>query len=321
MIKRVLLIVLGGVIAIAGGGIAYLHLKQPNRLPPEDLQVPTTPEALARGEYIFTVVADCDGCHSQRDTTKFGMPVIVAGRGRGFTFPAELGLPGKVTAPNITSDVETGIGGWTNGEKLRAIREGIGRDGRALFPMMPYQGFAKMSDSDALALIAYLNTLPPVKNATPRTELEFPVNLLIKSEPAPARKVPEMADKGAYLVTLAGCGGCHTPAKNGAPIAGMEFAGGEAFNLFGFKAVSANITPDADTGIGKVSEAEFIEKFHQYRKYASEGPPQMSAQNFTIMPWLTFSRMSEEELKLIYAYLRKVKPVNHAVETRPGAAK
>lgn len=321
MIKRVLFLFLGFLVAIAGGVFGYFYLRTPNSLPPEDIKVPSTPEAVARGEYLFTVVADCDGCHSQRDQTKFGLPVIVSGRGRGFTFPPELGLPGRVTAPNISSDVETGIGAWTNGEKLRAIREGVGRDGRALFPMMPYQAFAKMSDGDALALLAFLNTLPAVKNATPRTELNFPVNLLIKSAPAPARKISEMADKGEYLVTLANCAGCHSPAKDGSPIAGMEFAGGEPFSLFGFKALSANITPDNDTGIGKMSEAEFVERFHQYRKYDIEGPPPLTAENFTIMPWLAFSRMSEVELKSIYRQLRKVKPVNHAVETRPGAAK
>lgn len=321
MIKRVFLILVGCVIAVVGAGLAYLQLKQPRSLPPEDIKVPSTPEAIARGEYIFSVLADCDGCHSQHDTTKFGLPIIAATRGGGFTFPAELGLPGKVTAPNITPDVETGIGAWTNGEKLRAIREGVSRDGRALFPFMPYQSFAKMSDGDALALLAFLNSMPPVKNVAPRTELNFPVNLAIKFEPAPSRNVPEMADKGEYLVTIADCKTCHSKLKDGVPIAGMEFAGGEPFPMLGFKAVSANITPDNDTGIGKMSEAEFVERFHQYRKYAAEGPPPLTAENFTVMPWLGFSRMSEEELKLIYGYLRKVKPVHHAVETRPGEAK
>ncbi|MBM3764777.1 MAG: cytochrome c [Acidobacteria bacterium] len=321
MIKKILILSLGLIVALIGGGFCYLQLKQPNSLPPQDIQVPSTPEAIARGEYIFTVLADCDGCHSQRDATKFGLPVIVSGRGRGFTFPPELGLPGNVTAPNITSDMETGIGAWTNGEKIRAIREGISRDGRALFAFMPYQAFAKMSDKDVLSLVAYINTLPPVKNATPRTELKFPVNLLIKFDPAPARNVPEMADKGEYLVTIAECQTCHTILKDGVPTPGMEFAGGEPFSMLGFKVVSANITPDNDTGIGKLSEAEFVEKFRQYRKYDVEGAPPLTADNFTLMPWLPFSRLSDEELKAIYGYLRKVKPVSHAVETRPGAAK
>ena len=79
--------------------------------------------------------------------------------------PPEAGLPGRVAARNITPDKETGIGNWTDGEKIRAIREGIGRDGHALFPMMPYESFRHMSDEDVYSLVAYLNSLPPVKCA------------------------------------------------------------------------------------------------------------------------------------------------------------
>ena len=104
--------------AIGGGGFAYLSLRSPNLLPPESIQVRMTPENIARGEYLFTVLADCDGCHSERDLSKFSAPVIARGRGRGWQFPKEIGLPGDVVARNITPDVETGIGTWTDGEKI-----------------------------------------------------------------------------------------------------------------------------------------------------------------------------------------------------------
>jgi mono/diheme cytochrome c family protein len=181
MWKKLVLSIAGAAMAVAAAGFAYLHLRQPDSLPAASIQVPMTPEAIARGEYLFTVIADCDGCHSQRDFSRFAAPVVPAGRGRGFLFPPEFGLPGKVAAPNITPDVETGIGAWTDGEKIRAIREGIRRDGAALFNMMPYENYRHMSDADVHALVAYLNSLPPVRNQVPRSELDFPVGLLIKS--------------------------------------------------------------------------------------------------------------------------------------------
>jgi mono/diheme cytochrome c family protein len=322
MWKKILLFGSLGVVTVIGAGFGYLSLRSPNHLPAESIQVPMTPENIARGEYLFTVLADCDGCHSERDLSKFTAPAVARGRGRGWQLPKELGLPGDVVAPNITPDVETGIGAWTDGEKIRAIREGISRDGRPLFPMMPYQGFAKMSDSDVQALVAYMNTLPAVRNPLPRTKLNFPVNYLITGAPAPSRNIaaPNKSNKlewGRYLVTVGGCGGCHTPMEKGEPIPGKEFAGGEPFVVANYKAVSANITPDNDTGIGKMSEAEFIERFHQYKKYNQEGPPATTADNFTLMPWLSFARMPSEDLSAIYAYLRTVKPVNHSVETHP----
>lgn len=322
MWKRILLLGAAGVTTVIGAGFAYLSLRSPNRLPAESIQVRMTPESIARGEYLFTVLADCDGCHSERDLSKFSAPVVSRGRGRGWQFPAEVGLPGDVVAPNITPDVETGIGAWTDGEKIRAIREGISRDGRPLFPMMPYQEFAKMSDSDVMALVAYMNTLPALRNPLPRTRLNFPVNYLIAGAPAPSRNIAAVDFKnklewGRYLTAMAGCDGCHSPREKGDHVPGKEFAGGEPFQVGTMKAVSANITPDPDTGIGKMSEAEFVERFHQYRKYAAGGPPTVKPESFTVMPWMAFARMSPEELGAIYTFLRTVKPVNNSVETHP----
>lgn len=310
-------------VTVIGGGLGYLHMMQPEALPAESVQVAMTPEAIARGEYIFTVLADCDGCHSQRDFTRFSSPVVAGGRGKGFVFPPELGLPGKVVARNITPDVETGLGAWTDGEKIRAIREGISRDGTALFAMMPFETYRNMSDADVQAVVAYMNTLPAIKNPMPRSELDFPVNYLMKSAPKPARGIaaPSQADQlayGKYLVQMAACGICHTKMDKGTPIAGMEFAGGEPFRIGTSIAVSANITPDLETGIGKWSEDYFVERFHQYRQYLQSGPPKVGPEGFTVMPWVSFSKISREELLAIRAYLMTQKPVVNAVETHPG---
>src|ERR1051325_6762048 len=134
-----------GCLGVAGA--SYLAVRKPVAAPPLNIKVVMTPERIARGKYVYTV-SDCDGCHSARDFSRFNGPVIESRRGEGFEFPAEMGLPGRISSRNITPDVETGIGAWTDGEKIRAIREGISRDGAAVFPMMPYEAFRHMSDED-----------------------------------------------------------------------------------------------------------------------------------------------------------------------------
>ncbi|MCX6619605.1 MAG: cytochrome c [Acidobacteria bacterium] len=229
MWKRLLGLFAVALVAVIGGGLAYMHLKKPAMAPPREGKVSMAPERIARGRYLFEVVADCNGCHSQRDFTRFGGPVVASGKGQGFVFPDELGLPGSVVAPNITPDPETGIGKWTDGEKIRAIREGVDRDGRALFPMMPYEHFARMSDQEVESLVAYMNTLAPVRNPLPVTRIKFPVWFFIKSVPKPVGSVPPMdrsnpVKYGEYLTTLGDCIGCHTPPEQGQPLPGRNFA-------------------------------------------------------------------------------------------------
>ena len=233
-------------------------------------------------------------------------------------------MPGVVVASNITPDVETGIGSWSDGEKIRSIREGVDRDGNALLPMMPYTDYRLMSDMDVESVVAYLNSLAPIRHALPKTRVDFPINLLIKSVPRPVGHVapPERSDPqkyGKYLAALAGCGGCHTPKHKGRRLVGMDFAGGEIISSQAGSVVTANITPDLDTGIGKWSPAFFQKKIYEYKDYAEHGsPPMAGPQSFTLMPWLAFSGLTREDLGAIYAFLRSVKPVRHLVETHPS---
>ncbi len=325
MLKKILLLALLVLILVPAGGLAFLYLRKPAAAPPRDVRVPMTPERIARGKMLFENVCDCGGCHSRRDFTRFGGPEVREGVGEGNVLSAILdGLPGTVVAPNITPDRETGIGAWTDGEKIRAIREGVDRNGRALFPMMPYEGFRRMSDEDVESLVAYLNSLAPVRHSLPQTSLQFPVNLMIKSAPRPVGEVPSPeranpAKYGEYLVSLAGCADCHTPQERGQPVTGKAFAGGQAFASRLGTVVTANITPDIDTGIGKWNEDFFLKKFYDYKDYAEHGPPQISdRRSFTLMPWLGFSQLPPEDLRAIFAYLRTVKPVHNLVETHPG---
>jgi mono/diheme cytochrome c family protein len=332
MWKKILLI-LGSlvltVVVLGGAGIAWLFLRKPAMAPAASIKVAMTPERIARGKYIFESVADCAGCHSQRDFSRVGGPEVESGRGRGNVMSDLLkGLPGQVVAPNLTPDPDTGIGTWTDGEKIRAIREGVDKDGRALFPMMPYASYRRLSDDDVQAVVAFLDSLPPVHNPLPRTKLIFPVSVLIKSVPQPAGSVAPVdhTDRkkfGEYLVAVGGCAGCHTPVdeKNN-PLPGKVLAGGMVFDTPMGKVVSANITSDTDTGIGKWSEEFFQKKFYDYKEYAISGPPPSPGpQSFTLMPWLGFANKEPEELSAIYAYLRTVPSVHNPVETHPGFPK
>src|SRR3954470_14157770 len=187
MVKKILLILLLIIVGVPAAGLGYLYVPTPKQAPPAAFKVLMTPKRIARGKYLFTQLADCDSCHSQRDFTHVAGPVVPSGRGRGNNMSLWIpALPGAVVASNITPDPETGIGNWTDGEKIRAIREGIGRDGRTLFPMMPYNLYRKMSDEDVEALVAYMNTIPPVKNSLPATQASFPANLFVKFAPKPA---------------------------------------------------------------------------------------------------------------------------------------
>jgi mono/diheme cytochrome c family protein len=325
MIKTTVRIIgffLAAVMITAVSGISYLYLRKPAMAPPADINVAITRARLARGKYLYNL-ADCDGCHSQRDFSRFDAPVVESGRGRGNVFPPDMGLPGVVAPRNITPDKETGIGTWTDGEKIRAIREGISRDGTALFPMMGYERFRHMSDEDVYSLVAYLNTLTPVRNQVQRSKIVFPVSMLMKGAPRPVGHVPQPDHSnkvkfGEYLVTMAGCMECHTPAKEGKPLPGMTLAGGQEFRFPGALVVSANITPDLETGIGRWSEQNFLDRVYQYKEYAEKGSPHVGPESFTVMPWLNFAQLEPEDLKAIYAFLRTQEPIYHSVDSHPA---
>jgi Cytochrome C oxidase, cbb3-type, subunit III len=322
MWRKILGYGLGAAILLTTFGFTYLYFQKPATAPPSSIKIEISAARLARGEYLFRHIAACNDCHSERDFSRFGGPAIHGREGAGFVFPPELGLPGAVVAPNITPDKETGVGNWTDGEIIRAIREGIGRDGQALFPLMPYTDFRHISDEDVFAIVAYMKTLRPLKNALPRSRIDFPVSMLIKKLPQPLGQVPSVDQQnslkyGEYLVTLAGCRNCHTPMERGQPAPNKLLAGGQLFRTSAGTAVSANITPDKDTGIGNWSEQDFLNEFYQYRKYADQGSPKVGPEGFTVMPWLSFCQMLEEDLKAIYCFLKSQPAVYHPVESHP----
>jgi mono/diheme cytochrome c family protein len=319
MWKKIAGYTLLAVVVLVGGTLGYLYLRTPDRQPPSSIRVAMTPDRIARGKYVFEL-ADCDGCHSQRDQSKQYWPVVESGRGRG-NFLGQDG-PVKMNIPNITPDPETGIGTWTDGEKIRAIREGIHKDGTALFPMMPYEEYRHMSDDDVQALVAYLNSLPPVRHNAPRPELGFPVNLLIKGAPRPVTKPVSMPDRsnklayGEYLATMGVCVVCHTEADQGSLNRAKLFAGGRRFDVLGNAVVSANITPHKATGIGEWDVARFLKRFQEHRVPA-ETLPKFDKELFTLMPWRELAQLEDSDLEAIYAYLMSQRPVENKVVHHP----
>jgi mono/diheme cytochrome c family protein len=277
----------------------------------------STPQRLERGRYLVTGVAGCFACHSEHDWTSHGAPIPAGMEGAGEVMPMPE-LPGRVVAPNITSDVETGVGAWSDDELARAIREGVDRQGRTLFPMMLYERFRQMSDEDLASIIVFLRTVPPKRRQLVRSEIIFPVKYLVRSAPEPVTEsVPSDAamntdpvKRGAYLVQLGGCEDCHTPSLRGQPIAGMEFAGGEPRNGPWGNVSSANLTPD-DSGIKYYDEALFLQVMHTGYVRARELKP--------IMPYWVFGHMTDDDLKAIFAYLRTVKPIHHRVDNSEAA--
>ncbi len=275
---RILGILVAVVVLVAAGGVAFLMLRFPRHRPLTALSIDPTPERVARGRYIVEHVSDCFGCHSDHDFDRFGIPVKAGTEGQGgFVFDEKLGVPGIVAAHNITPDPATGIGSWTDDEVVRAIREGVSRDGRPLFPMMPYEDFRHMSDEDVYSVVAYLRSLHPVRNTVAATRIKFPVNLIMRTIPSPlSAPVTAPSDEqdhlgyGRYLVTIAGCGGCHTPHDDkGAPILSESFSGGWEMHGPWGRVVTANITPASNTFVGTATKEEFIARF---KGFASMNP-------------------------------------------------
>ncbi len=282
-------------------------------------------KVISRGKYLAVHVAACIHCHSQRDFSKYSGPVVPGTEGGGggkFDHSILDAIPGTIYSRNITPDPETGIGTWTDDEILRAITQGINKNGDTLFPLMPYANYNRMAKEDLLSIIAYLRTLKPIKNKVPDRQLMIPISM---AYPGPALQQsvdanvrPPESDKakyGEYVFTMADCGACHTPFVKGQPDFSRVDAGGNFFTMPGFKVTSANITPDSATGLGTWTEERFLNKFILYRdeKNYNFDP---GAQN-TIMPLSEYAGITDDDLKAIYAYLRSVKPVSNKVEKYP----
>ena len=314
------------VIALIAGVVIWLSARKPASRPASTEKIEATPERLARGKYLVENVADCLGCHSDH-LVKFGIPIKPGTEGvGGYIFDKNIGFPGVVAAQNITSDPEFGLGQWSDGEIIRAFREGIDRKGDALFPMMPYEELRTMSDEDAKAVVVYLRTLAPVHKGVPAKHIDFPVNLFVKFAPKPvdgAVTSPDPNDSvahGKYLAIIGGCHECHTPHDDhNALIADKPFAGGWEMKGPWGRNFTANLTPAAGTYMSRATREEFIGRFKAFASMDANTAPDAPAGRNTVMPWLAFSHMTDQDLGAIYDYLKTVKPIENKVVSFPDA--
>jgi mono/diheme cytochrome c family protein len=258
-------------------------------------------DLVKRGEYLARA-GDCVACHT-------------ADKSRPFAGGLPISTPfGTIYTPNITSDADTGIGRWTDGDFLRAMQEGIGRGGARLYPAFPYAEYTKVTNEDVLAIRAYLNTLPPIHYTPPANEMPFPFNqrwLMVfwnmvnfnegRFLPDPKRSAEW--NRGAYLVKgLAHCEECHTPRnitqglKSSDRFSGAVVSGWHAYN----------ITPDRTGGVGAWSDDElkhYLATGVAHGRANAAGPMGDVVQNST-------QYLSDEDLRSIVVYLRSVPPKN-----------
>lgn len=210
-------------------------------------------DEIARGRYLATV-GDCAACHT-----------VPGGKPYAGGLPIETPF-GTLLGSNLTPDRETGIGAWTNDEFINAVKQGIGRNGKRLFPAMPYTYYTKLSRADVLAIRSYLETLEPVHNRIVSNQLPFPFNIratmavwngLYFSSGAfkPDTSKSDDWNCGAHLVEgLAHCGMCHT-AKNflGGDKTSHTLEGGTLQGWF-----DPDLTNDLRTGLGNWSIDDIV---------------------------------------------------------------
>lgn len=317
--KRTTKVLLAIIIFIVAGVLStwiYLAFYLPRANPAPDIVIEATPARIARGQYIAHHVAVCMDCHSTRDWSRFARPLSGGLGAGGERFGKAMGFPGTLYAPNITPYK---LADWTDGELFRAITTGVNKDGKALFPLMPYHHYGQMDREDIYSIIAYIRTLQPLDKEVPARALNFPVNLLVNTMPVEAAfsPKPDTANKilyGKYLVNMAACVDCHSQVDKGALIAGTEFGGGRDFQQPAGVVRSSNITPDNQTGIGSWSEQGFIQRFKQYADSGYKSPVMTPQLINTPMPWQMYAGMSESDLQAIYQYLRTVEPVRNVVQ-------
>ncbi len=310
--SRVILVLLLIIISI----VSYVKIALPNVGKAADIKIEATAERVARGEYLANHVTVCIDCHSTRDWSRFSGPPLEDSKGKGGDlFDQKFGFPGAFYAKNITPE---GISRYTDGELLRVITTGVNKEGKAMFPVMPYHYYGRMDEEDIKSIIAYIRTLKPIKNEVPASVPDFPMNIIINTIPAKASLTKKPAETdvvsyGQYLTNAAACVECHTQFEKGKLIAGTEFGGGREFPFPDGSIVrSGNITPDA-SGLAAWTEASFVSRFRSHADSATLHTKLQPGAFNSIMPWAMYGGMQEQDLKAIYAYLKTVQPIKNTV--------
>jgi mono/diheme cytochrome c family protein len=256
---------------------------------------------VARGEYL-TRAGDCAGCH----TIPGGKPF--AG-GLAFRLPV-----GTLYSTNITPDKETGIGEWTDDDFVKAMHEGVRKDGKFLYPAFPYTDYTLLTRDDVLAIKAYLFSLTPIHQTPPENDMSFPFNQrylmwfwnLHYNRDQRFRPNLDHApawNRGAYLVEALGhCGECHTPRT--------FFMGRDTGKKFGGAMIEGwkayNITSDTQSGIGAWSDdelADYLSRGHAEGRSTAAGPMSMALNE-------SLRFLVQDDIRAMVAYMRTVPPIH-----------
>jgi mono/diheme cytochrome c family protein len=302
-----------------GGLLTYLKYGLPDIAAAEDLKIDYTAERTERGRYLANAVTVCMDCHSTRDWGRFSGPITPGTLGQGGDrFDHSLGFPGVFFSKNITP---AGISRYTDGELYRVITTGVTKEGRSMFPLMPYLYYGRMDPEDIYSIIAYVRSIPPIENNVEESRADFPVNFILNTMPQPAQpqQRPDTSDilaYGAYLVNASGCAECHTQIDGkGVIIPEVAFAGGREF-MFPDKSVlrSSNLTSDGETGIGTWTEELFLTKFKIYGDSTYVPPKVVPGEYNSVMPWTMYGHMKTSDLKAIFAYLKTIAPISNKVQ-------
>jgi len=309
---KILGFLVGGIILIAIGFFVFVSMtwNKTFEAPYPEVSISTDSTVLARGQYLVYGPAHCATCHidpNDFEAMSRGEKVPVAGGGE-IIIP-----PGVFKARNLTPDVETGIGALTNEEVARVMRYGVGHDGRAIFPFMPFEN---MTEADLNAIISFLRSQSPVSKKIEPTQYNFlgkAVLALGMIKPIEPSSTPKKAIKqevsvvyGEYLAnSVANCVGCHSPRDlNSGEFTGPKFSGGLAFEEPLATFTTPNLTPDPETGLlATWNEETFVQRIKG--GLIHEGTP---------MPWSSFAMMDEVDIRAIYMYLNSLPPVKNKIE-------
>ncbi|ANK83254.1 MAG: cytochrome C [Rhizobiales bacterium NRL2] len=250
---------------------------------------------LERGTYLMRAIVACGNCHTPKGPEGELPGMELAGWAEIESNPAF-----TASAPNITPDPETGIGGWTDRQIIDAIREGRRPDGSIIGPPMPIALYRGLSDRDAQAIVAYMRQVEPARNAVPKSVYNIP---LPPAYGPPVATVPEpdREDRLAYGAYLAGPAGhcieCHSPmGPKGPDWENRLGAGGLEFHLPFGTVVSTNITP---AGIGDYSDAEV-------QRMIREGVRPDGSKMLPPMPYGYYANISDPDMDAIIAFLRSL---------------
>jgi mono/diheme cytochrome c family protein len=257
---------------------------------------------LERGEYLVETIAGCGNCHTPHNPDgSLDSDMALAG-----AFVIEEPIF-RALAPNITPDIETGIGDWSEDDIVLALREGIRPDGQVLGPPMSFSWYRDMSDTDAYAIAAYLKTIPAIRNEVERSTFQIP----LPGYGPPVGNVPDVPSDdplvyGKYLAGPVGhCMDCHTTYVEGVIDLDQLGRGGNVYpRIFGFEwaAVSANITSHPEDGLGSWTDDEI-------KLAITDGIHRDGSELRPAMPFELYANITDEDLDALVAYLRTLPPL------------